>query len=154
MTACAALARRPSRRTAGVDSAGTIASNSIPVKFPTVRSMDPRIAPRASWCRTFLTVARGNIKRADRALQRGGLPRDAGTGPEGYICQTLDVAAVADVPLIDRLACRAHVVERFSVEAMANGCQDVYGVILGAASRRQRSALARTREGLRVVVGA
>lgn len=62
------------------------------------------------------------------AMAHGAVPEVVAHGQTGFVCRTFAemIAAVADVPRIDRRACRAHVAGRFSVERMADGYESVY----------------------------
>jgi glycosyltransferase involved in cell wall biosynthesis len=58
----------------------------------------------------------------------GSVPEVVTHGRTGFICRTLVemIAAVAEIPRIDRRACRAEVAERFSAERMTDGYEAVY----------------------------
>jgi glycosyltransferase involved in cell wall biosynthesis len=66
------------------------------------------------------------------AMACGSVPEVVAHGRTGFVCRTLGemIAAVAEVPRLDRRACRAHVAERFSVERMADGYEAVYRRVL------------------------
>ncbi len=68
------------------------------------------------------------------AYNRGSMPELIEDGVNGFLVDTLDeaIAAIGRVGEIDRAACRAHVAERFSVEAMAERYHALYRSILGA----------------------
>lgn len=65
---------------------------------------------------------------------RGALPDVVADGVTGYLVPPGDldavVAAVARVGGLDRAACRAHIAERFSLEAMLDGYERVYSEML------------------------
>jgi glycosyltransferase involved in cell wall biosynthesis len=69
------------------------------------------------------------------AMACGSVPEVVAHGRTGFVCRTLGemIAAVAEVPRLDRRACRAHVAEHFSVERMADGYQAVYQRVLEGA---------------------
>lgn len=62
------------------------------------------------------------------AMGCGSVPEVVAHGRTGFVCRTLAemIAAVAEVPRLDRRACRAHVAARFSVERMADAYEAVY----------------------------
>ncbi len=66
------------------------------------------------------------------AFRRGSMELLIDHGRTGFVVDTLDEAvdAVGRAHLIDRAACRAHVAERFSVGAMADGYVDLYRAVL------------------------
>ncbi len=80
------------------------------------------------------------------AMACGSVPEVVAHGRTGFVCRTLAemIAAVAEVPRLDRRACRAHVAERFSVERMADGYEAVYRAVLeecGADGERRDRAV-------------
>ncbi|HWQ59579.1 MAG TPA: glycosyltransferase family 4 protein [Candidatus Fimivivens sp.] len=66
------------------------------------------------------------------ANRRGSVPEVIVDGVTGYIVDSVDeaVARVADIGDIDRPACRRHVEEHFSAEAMAAGYVAAYEAVL------------------------
>ena len=66
------------------------------------------------------------------AYRRGSMELLVDDGVTGFVVDTLDeaVEAVAQARLIDRAACRAHVAERFSVDAMADAYVALYRRVL------------------------
>jgi glycosyltransferase involved in cell wall biosynthesis len=73
------------------------------------------------------------------AFARGAAPEIIGDGETGFLVHNLDemVRAVERVDLIDPLACRVRVEERFSPPVMAWRYLDLYERVLAAADRRQ-----------------
>ncbi|MCP3735792.1 glycosyltransferase family 4 protein [Sphingomonas sp. RP10(2022)] len=67
------------------------------------------------------------------AIRRGSMPELIDDGVTGFLVNSVDeaIAAVARLPEIDRAACRRAVVERFSVERMADAYIALYRDILG-----------------------
>ena len=67
------------------------------------------------------------------AYRRGSMPELIEDGVTGFLVDTLDeaVAAIERVGEIDRAACRARVVERFSVERMADEYLALYRRVVG-----------------------
>lgn len=78
------------------------------------------------------------------AYRRGSVPEIVAHGATGYIVDSIDaaVAAVADIPQLDRAACRRAFEERFSVERMTRDYLTVYKALIAQAKRRARAALA------------
>ncbi len=66
------------------------------------------------------------------AFRRGGIPEVVADGETGWVVDTLAnmVAAVGRVEAINREACRARVVSRYSVQRMAAGYEQLYRQIL------------------------
>jgi len=66
------------------------------------------------------------------AFNRGSMPELISHGHNGFLVQTVDeaVAAVHDIPMIERSACRRVVEERFTADRMAKDYIDVYRRIL------------------------
>ena len=66
------------------------------------------------------------------AFNRGSMPELISHGDNGFLVQTVDeaVAAVHDIPMIERSACRRVVEERFTADRMAEDYIDVYRRIL------------------------
>lgn len=66
------------------------------------------------------------------AFNRGSMPELINHGHNGFLVQTVDeaVAAVHDIPMIERSACRRVVEERFTADRMAEDYIDVYRRIL------------------------
>jgi len=67
------------------------------------------------------------------AMRRGSMPELIEHGVNGFLVDSVDeaVAAIERVDEIDRAACRQTVVERFSVERMAEEYLALYRRILG-----------------------
>lgn len=76
------------------------------------------------------------------AMGHGSVPEVLIDGTTGYICNTLAdmVSAVDRIPRIDRRVCRRHAAEQFSIEAMVDGYETVYGHVLGDVSPVLRPA--------------
>ena len=66
------------------------------------------------------------------AFNRGSMPELINHGHNGFLVQTVDeaVAAVHDIPMIERSACRRVVEERFTAGRMAEDYIDVYRRVL------------------------
>ena len=66
------------------------------------------------------------------AMDLGSVPEVVAHQRTGFVCASLSemIQAVADVPGIDRRACRAHVAEHFSVQRMTDKYEAVYRQIL------------------------
>jgi len=66
------------------------------------------------------------------AFNRGSMPELINHGHNGFLVQTVDeaVAAVHDIPMIERSACRIVVEERFTADRMAEDYIDVYRRVL------------------------
>ena len=66
------------------------------------------------------------------AFNRGSMPELINHGHNGFLVQTVDeaVAAVHDIPMIKRSACRRVVEERFTADRMAEDYIDVYRRVL------------------------
>lgn len=66
------------------------------------------------------------------AYRRGSIPEIVDHGVTGFICETIDemVAAVGQVPLIDRKQCRAVFDERFTADRMARDYVALYERLL------------------------
>ncbi|NTW76068.1 MAG: glycosyltransferase family 4 protein [Candidatus Moranbacteria bacterium] len=73
------------------------------------------------------------------ANRRGSVPEVIQDGVTGYIVDTVEeaVARIADIGKIDRLACRRHVEDNFSADAMAEGYLEAYEAVL---DRRHESS--------------
>ena len=82
------------------------------------------------------------------AMAHGSVPEVVAHGKTGFVCRTIAdmIAAVAEVPRIDRRMCRARVAEWFSIDRMADGYEAVY-------RRVREPALAAPREVAAVGVG-
>ncbi|HEY6019850.1 MAG TPA: glycosyltransferase, partial [Candidatus Paceibacterota bacterium] len=67
------------------------------------------------------------------AFNRGSIPEIVKTGVTGFVVEDVEgmVDAIQNLDVIDRAACRAHVLEQFSVERMADGYEAVYRKLLG-----------------------
>jgi glycosyltransferase involved in cell wall biosynthesis len=77
------------------------------------------------------------------AYRAGSVPEVVVDGVTGFICDSFRdmVDAVAQIPRIDRRACRAHVERCFSAAAMANGYEHAYAALIAA----DRSSFAEVR---------
>ena len=66
------------------------------------------------------------------AMALGAAPEIIVDGETGFLCHTVDqcVAAISHIPALDRHACRAHVVQNFSVRRMVDDYEAVYRQIL------------------------
>jgi len=66
------------------------------------------------------------------AFNRGSMPELISHGHNGFLVRTVDeaVAAVHDIPMIERSACRRVVEERFTADRMAKDYIDVYRRVL------------------------
>ena len=62
------------------------------------------------------------------AFRRGGVPEVVEHGRTGFLCDTLDemVQAVADLPSLDRRACRAEAERRFGIDAIVSEYERLY----------------------------
>ncbi len=62
------------------------------------------------------------------AMAHGSVPEVVVHGKTGFVCRNLAemIEVVPQVGRLDRRACRAHVAERFTVERMADGYEEVY----------------------------
>jgi glycosyltransferase involved in cell wall biosynthesis len=62
------------------------------------------------------------------AMNLGSAPEVIENGKAGFVCDTIDdcITAVHNISQIDRLACREHVLNRFSVKQMVDGYEAVY----------------------------
>lgn len=85
------------------------------------------------------------------AMGHGSVPEIVAHGRTGFVCRTIAdmIRAVADVPRIDRRACRARVAEQFSLERMVDGYEAIYRRVCGplpAASRPVASVAGGTRQ--------
>lgn len=69
-------------------------------------------------------------------FNRGSVPEIIKTGVTGYVVEDTEgmIAALETVSFIDRAACRAHVLENFSVAKMTDGYEQIYKKILGMES--------------------
>ncbi len=76
------------------------------------------------------------------AMGCGSVPEVVAHGRTGFVCRTLAemIAAVAEVPRLDRRACRAHVAARFSVERMADAYEAVYRQMVGELRPRRAAS--------------
>ncbi len=63
---------------------------------------------------------------------RGSIPEVVKHGVSGFVVDDVEgmISAVENISLIDRFECRAHVLENFSAEKMADGYEDVYYKLL------------------------
>lgn len=66
------------------------------------------------------------------AMNLGAATEVVADGKTGFTCETIEqcIAAVQNIHKIDRLACREHVLNNFSVKQMVNGYEAVYQQIL------------------------
>jgi glycosyltransferase involved in cell wall biosynthesis len=66
------------------------------------------------------------------AMELGSTPEVIAHGKTGFLCRTVDecIAAIDQVPQLNRLTCREHVVKNFSVERMTDGYEAIYQQIL------------------------
>jgi glycosyltransferase involved in cell wall biosynthesis len=66
------------------------------------------------------------------AMHRGSAPEVIAHGKTGFICNTVEdcLAALAQVPQLDRKVCREHVVQNFSAAHMVDGYEAVYQKLL------------------------
>lgn len=66
------------------------------------------------------------------AFNRGAIPEIIKTGVTGYVVEDVEgmMDALSNIDSIDRAACRAHALEQFSVERMADGYEAVYKRLL------------------------
>lgn len=66
------------------------------------------------------------------AMELGSTSEIIVPGETGFLCHSIEecVAAIAQVDQIDRLHCREHIVENFSVKRMVDGYEAVYEKIL------------------------
>ncbi|HIK35544.1 MULTISPECIES: glycosyltransferase family 4 protein [unclassified Thermosynechococcus] len=66
------------------------------------------------------------------AIAKGAAPEVIEHGKTGFLCHSVEdcVAAVAQVPQLDRMACRDYVWQRFSVERMVSEYEAVYDTVL------------------------
>ncbi len=69
------------------------------------------------------------------AMAQGSVSEVVDDGRTGFVCRTIAdmIAAVREVPRIDRRQCRRRAAERFSVERMADGYEAVYRHVLAEA---------------------
>lgn len=67
------------------------------------------------------------------AFNRGAIPEIVKTGVTGYVVEDVEgmVDALSNIDSIDRAACRAHVLEHFTVERMAEGYEKLYRKLAG-----------------------
>lgn len=68
------------------------------------------------------------------AMELGSTSEVIAHGKTGFLCHSVDefVAALDQVPAIDRRACREHVVDHFSVQRMVDGYEAVYQQLVDA----------------------
>lgn len=66
------------------------------------------------------------------AMELGSTSEVIVHGHTGFLCRTVDefIAAIDEVPQLNRFACREHVVKNFSVQRMTDGYEAVYQQIL------------------------
>ncbi len=66
------------------------------------------------------------------AIALGSTPEVIADGKTGILCHSVAecIAAVAQIPTLDRATCRAHVLKHFSVRRMVDGYEAVYQQIL------------------------
>lgn len=66
------------------------------------------------------------------AMRLGSTPEVIAHGKTGFLCSNVEecISAIAKVPDLDRYACRQYVQDRFSMEAMTDGYEEVYRQIL------------------------
>jgi glycosyltransferase involved in cell wall biosynthesis len=67
------------------------------------------------------------------AMNKGSIPEIIKTGATGYVVEDVEsmIEAVEGIGAIDRAACRAHVLENFSVKKMTDGYEALYKKLLG-----------------------
>jgi glycosyltransferase involved in cell wall biosynthesis len=68
------------------------------------------------------------------AFNRGSIPEIIQNGENGFVVEDVDemLEAINNLDRIDRQKCRAHVLEKFSAEKMADGYESIYTKILGS----------------------
>ncbi len=66
------------------------------------------------------------------AMKRGAATEIIAHGQTGFLCQSVEdcLAALEQVPQLDRAACRQHVLQNFSVQRMVDGYEAVYQQLL------------------------
>jgi glycosyltransferase involved in cell wall biosynthesis len=66
-------------------------------------------------------------------MNLGSAPEVISNGKSGFLCKNVDecVAALDRIYSVDRVACRQHVIENFSVQRMTDGYEAVYRKVLG-----------------------
>ena len=66
------------------------------------------------------------------AMGLGAVPEIVAHGHSGFICHTVAecIAAVSQIPLISRWACREYVESHFGVGSMTDGYEAVYGQVM------------------------
>jgi glycosyltransferase involved in cell wall biosynthesis len=76
-------------------------------------------------------------------FNRGSIPELIKTGETGYVVEDIEgmIDAVGNIAQIERSACRAHVLENFNVERMADGYEEIYQEILAPEPVEERRAL-------------
>jgi len=67
------------------------------------------------------------------AFNRGSIPEIVKTGVTGFVVEDVEgmIDALSNIQHISRAACRAHALENFSVEKMADGYEAVYNKLVG-----------------------
>jgi glycosyltransferase involved in cell wall biosynthesis len=72
------------------------------------------------------------------AMKQGAVPEVVAHGKSGFVCTTIEecIAAVDQIPLLSRTACREYVAARFSLEKMTAGYESVYQQVLAEQSRK------------------
>jgi glycosyltransferase involved in cell wall biosynthesis len=67
------------------------------------------------------------------AMELGSTSEVIAHGKTGFLCHSVEecIAAIAQVPQIDRRACRDHVQANFSVQRMTDGYEQVYRQLVG-----------------------
>jgi len=71
------------------------------------------------------------------AFRRGGVPEGIVNGRTGFLCDTIEdmVAAVSQLPAIDRSACRVEAERRFSTDAIVTEYETLYHTLRDTAER-------------------
>ncbi|MDE3156918.1 MAG: glycosyltransferase [Acidobacteriota bacterium] len=71
------------------------------------------------------------------AFRRGGIPEGIVDGQTGFVCDSADemVARIADLPSLDRSACRADAERRFTDEAIVSAYEAVYEELIAEVGR-------------------
>lgn len=66
------------------------------------------------------------------AMERGAAPEVIADGQSGFLCRNVEecIAAIAQVPKLNRWSCRSHVEEKFSVPHMVDGYEVAYQQVL------------------------
>jgi len=71
------------------------------------------------------------------AFRRGGVPEGISEGRSGFVCDTVDemCRAVGRLPEIDRVACRAEALQRFSARAITDQYEALYRRLIALKER-------------------